>query len=543
MAVETDTTVLVVDDDELMQKFYLAALRREPYQVLVASNGEVALETIMTESIDCLVIDSAMPVMRGTEVVERLRAMPQFALLPIIIVTGSDELIDRVKGLNLGANDYMVKPVDPSELVARIRAQLRTNSNWFSAARSLLEQRIALIDALNQLDHNAQLADRANAIVQRLVGLDGVQQVAIYGFTRPDVSILLAGESGHSVGHQREVPKGVTSKLRDMAERGPSILSSGVDEMWWSKLNSDRVYAAPIRDDQGLLAVLVLTVDGRISSESFGMSLSIDSANIVATLLGKELRALVGKEFTADEIREAVRDPDSYIAYQPILDLRNRTTAGFEALARFADQVPPDHRLSHARSVGIIDEIELELFELAVNESSGLADDAWLSINLSAATLVAHPELSLITGNTNRKLVIEVTEHEPVTNYAMVRAAISQLKGEPLLSVDDAGAGYASLRHIFELSPSFVKLDREWVAGLDGDPIRQSLVDALVTFSQRSGAMLIAEGIETVDELRTLIDVGVNLGQGYLLGRPIHSPGEDHALIISRLETVLNELR
>lgn len=532
-------TILVVDDDELMQKFYLAALRREPYELLVANNGKAALEIVTSRSIDCLIIDSAMPVMSGTQVVEQLRAMPQYALLPIIMVTGSDELIDRVKGLNLGANDYLVKPVDPSELVARIRAQLRVNSTWLLAARSLLEQRIALIDALNQLDQNAQISDQASAIVQRLVGLDGVQQVAIYGFIRPDVSVLFGGEAAHSTGPGMEVPRGITMQLKSISERGPVMLNPGVNERWWSRLNSDRVFMAPVRDDEGPLGVLVVTVDGRTSSDSFGMSLSIDAANIVATLLGKQLRAFVGKEFTADEIRDAVNHPDSYIAFQPIMDLQSRSIAGFEALARFADQVRPDHRLSHARSVGIIDEIELELFELAVSASGGLYSDAWLSINLSAAVLVAHPELSLITGSSNRKLVIEVTEHEPVTNYSKVRYAISSLRGEPLLSVDDAGAGYASLRHIFELSPSFVKLDREWVAGLDGDPIRQSLVDALVTFSQRSGAKLIAEGIETIDELRTLIDVGVNLGQGYLLGRPTPAPAEAQGVLTDRLNDIL----
>ena len=234
--------------------------------------------------------------------------------------------------------------------------------------------------------------------------------------------------------------------------------------------------------------------------------------------------------------------PTTYIAYQPIVDLEAKKVAGYEALARFGDGVRPDHRLSQARSLGILDEIELELVEMALASSSQLPADVWLSVNLSAAVLVSHPELSGITGSAGRQIVLEITEHEPINDYALVRSAIASLMGEPQLSVDDAGAGYASLRHIFELSPSYVKLDREWVTGIESDPIRQSLVNAMVTFSKKSGAKLIAEGIETIAELETLIAAGVNFGQGYLLGTPTKAPCDSSDQIMSRLGSTLNWL-
>ena len=88
------------------------------------------------------------------------------------------------------------------------------------------------------------------------------------------------------------------------------------------------------------------------------------------------------------------------------------------------------------------------------------------------------------------------------------------------VSIDDAGAGFASLRHVLELKPEFMKLDRSWIAGLDRDPARQALVAGLSHFARATGCRLIAEGVETEAELAALRAFDVELGQGFLFGRP-----------------------
>ena len=98
--------------------------------------------------------------------------------------------------------------------------------------------------------------------------------------------------------------------------------------------------------------------------------------------------------------------------------------------------------------------------------------------------------------------------------------AVRQLTPSVRLAVDDAGAGYASLRHVLMLRPDFVKLDQEWIRGVEADAARQALIGALVLFAKRTRSVLIAEGIETAPELETLHALGVELGQGYFLGRP-----------------------
>ena len=112
-----------------------------------------------------------------------------------------------------------------------------------------------------------------------------------------------------------------------------------------------------------------------------------------------------------------------------------------------------------------------------------------------------------------------MTEHAQISDYDAFRRAVRRL-GDVHLAVDDAGAGYASLRHILELGPRYAKLDISLVRGIDGDPQRQALAAGLAHFAARGGCQLIAEGVERQAEARALEDLGVEFGQGFLFGRP-----------------------
>ena len=120
---------------------------------------------------------------------------------------------------------------------------------------------------------------------------------------------------------------------------------------------------------------------------------------------------------------------------------------------------------------------------------------------------------------TARRLILELTEHVPIEDYEAFRKAVEML-GNVELAVDDTGAGFSSLRHILELRPAFAKLDISLVSGIDTDDLRQALVAGLVYFALRSGCHLIAEGVETENEVTALRRLGVEFAQGYLFGRP-----------------------
>lgn len=134
--------------------------------------------------------------------------------------------------------------------------------------------------------------------------------------------------------------------------------------------------------------------------------------------------------------------------------------------------------------------------------------------------IMAGEQLAGLLRRTGRDVILEITEHAQVDDYVALRHALAQLGDDVRFAVDDAGAGFASLRHILELSPTHVKLDRGLVSRIQADPARQALVAGLVHFAERVGLRLIAEGVETKAERRTLLRLGVRTGQGYLFGRP-----------------------
>jgi EAL domain-containing protein (putative c-di-GMP-specific phosphodiesterase class I) len=152
--------------------------------------------------------------------------------------------------------------------------------------------------------------------------------------------------------------------------------------------------------------------------------------------------------------------------------------------------------------------------------AAGLPSTVALSVNLSGAVLEREPTLANIVADAGRNVIVELTEHDRIDDYQAVRRALQSLGPSVSLAVDDAGSGYASLRHILALQPAYVKLDIEWVHEIDRDPIRRALVTGLAYFARETGCELIAEGIETDAELAALRELGVPLGQGYLLGPP-----------------------
>jgi EAL domain-containing protein (putative c-di-GMP-specific phosphodiesterase class I) len=165
-------------------------------------------------------------------------------------------------------------------------------------------------------------------------------------------------------------------------------------------------------------------------------------------------------------------------------------------------------------------ELELATLDRAIRVGRDLPTGRWLNVNISPSLLTHPAELRDVLDQANRPLVLEITEHEVITDYRAVREALKQLS--PIrIAVDDAGAGIANFAHIVDLQADFVKLDLGLVRGVDTDLARQAMIVALCHFARATGCQLIAEGVETRAEARTVKSLGVILGQGYWYGRPV----------------------
>lgn len=206
-------------------------------------------------------------------------------------------------------------------------------------------------------------------------------------------------------------------------------------------------------------------------------------------------------------------------AFQPVVRLIDGAVVGYEALARTdVFDGSPDQWLEAASLVGRRVDVELACLEAAA-AAGRPPDGALLFVNASPAT-VLDPRLREMVRRMPR-CVIEITEHDAVHDYERLRAVLADLRSLGcLVAVDDVGAGYASMAHVLALAPSFVKIDRSLVDGMHADPGRRALVQALQAFTAAIGGATIAEGVETVADLRELRALGVDLVQGFGVARP-----------------------
>jgi EAL domain-containing protein (putative c-di-GMP-specific phosphodiesterase class I)/putative methionine-R-sulfoxide reductase with GAF domain len=206
---------------------------------------------------------------------------------------------------------------------------------------------------------------------------------------------------------------------------------------------------------------------------------------------------------------------------QPVVRTADGLVLGYEALARMPIEPlqPPNWWLDRAEELGLRGKLELACLVAAAALGDPPADRL-LFVNVSPSTLTDPRALCLLDSLPSR-LVIEVTEQEAVGDYEELRRHLAPwLSRGVRLAVDDTGAGYSSLRHVIELKPDFLKLDRELVREVDQDRTRLALIRAVVAFASEVGTSVIAEGVETQAELDTLREAEVHLVQGYLLAKP-----------------------
>lgn len=229
-------------------------------------------------------------------------------------------------------------------------------------------------------------------------------------------------------------------------------------------------------------------------------------------------------ELKQDLERIAIGQVRPEFRYQPIVDLKRGAVAGYEALVRLPVRaaLPPDVCLQAAARFGLQVQLESVIATHAFQARHRLPQNVFLSINVSPAFLCSPlwDRTELGTGNLSG-LVVEITEGEFIEDYEEIRrrAALIAERGG-MMAIDDAGAGYASLKHILELRPSFIKLDRNFVQQCDTDRAKSTMIEVLGAAADRLDAWVIAEGVETSAELAELVRLEVPLAQGYFLGRP-----------------------
>jgi EAL domain-containing protein (putative c-di-GMP-specific phosphodiesterase class I) len=368
--------------------------------------------------------------------------------------------------------------------------------------------------------------ERIVEFAHRYLSLDVAYVAELRGATQHYRAV--AGDAASfNITSGRGLPVAVTYDRRMAAGVIPNVVSDTSADGFLAKLFATR-YArigayvgVPIRLSDG-------TLYGTLSCAGHEPDHQLDECavrllSLLADLVVHEVEGLRLAQDLGDRLVELIETAGFDLAYQPVIDLLDGRCVGVEALARFPDRFGgPAQTFAAAHRLGLGVDLEHAVMRRACDIASSLGPGQFLSLNVSPEALLG---LARRAGSSEDlpwpRIVVEVTEHSAVEAYAALQEALWSLRRRGLrIAVDDAGAGYASLRHVLELRPDFIKLDRWLVAGVAEDAGRHAAVSAFVGLAGELGSKVIGEGVERIEDLDALRDLGLSAAQGFLLGGP-----------------------
>ncbi len=425
-----------------------------------------------------------------------------------------------------------------------------TGNVWVS--RDVTQLRTAEHDLLLEADIRRSLALTLQRVPQgapaevisehlcaELVTIEGIKLAAIFVLTEDGVRMVAwdgPREYSHLEAHAR-----LTGMIRERASTAPSAV-------YWTPDDADGPMCLGLAE-AGLRALAFgpivhgdhvdgMLIIGAFASETaatlVGRAPEVgDFSNTPSAMLAGSLHLMREAATTQGHVGTVISDSTYAAVFQPIVDLATGEVVGYEALTRFDSGQRADLLFGRAWDVGLGLDLEVATIQAAVLAARGLPSGRWLDLNVSPRLIMERDRLAAAIEGADRPLVLEVTEHEAISDYGAVRNNVASVSHEVRVAVDDAGAGVANFNHIVELRADFVKLDIAIVRGINANFARQALVQGMRHFSRTTGCRLIGEGIETKEEAATLLGLGVEYGQGYLYGRP--APAEAWAARVSAM--------
>ena len=557
-----NASVMMIDDEPILVELVRAFLEDAGYREFRGETDPVAaMQRLRADPPDVLLLDLMMPGLSGFEVLRQVRADPQMEMMPVIVMTSASDARTKLRVLELGATDFLEKPVDPSELVLRLRNTLafkafRDRSAWFdmptglpnrrlmiSQTSSLLRRRardggtcaLMLIELGRLRQLNETLGHRAAdeavlTIAQRIQGcLRGGDPVA--RASGGDQSAVVSRAGGDEfvalLPNLKRVEDAEAIARRVLAAATAPISLGGHD---WYPVVSIGIAAAPGDADEpeALLRcarAAASTVRGRPGGGFGFYSAALNEASVARLTLEAQLRrALERGEFE--------------LHYQPKVDIARRAIVGSEALVRWRHPerglVQPSEFIPLAEEAGLIVDLGAWVLGEACRAARRWYDAGCpvrVAVNVASphfrdGRLVEDVERSLAdSGLPPHYLTVELTESMLIGPADEWLASLHRLKALGVaISLDDFGTGYSSLAYLKRMPLDELKVDRSFVAGLPDDEENAAIVRAVVALADSLDLTVIAEGVETVRQAAYLQSVGCVNCQGWLYGRAEPEP-------------------
>ena len=553
--------LLVVDDNPQNRDLLRRRLTGSGYQVEVAEDGAEALEKINQAHYDLVLLDQVMPGMSGLDLLRLLRATHSASELPVIMVSalGDSEVI--VDAFDLGANDYVVKPIDLRVMDARIQTQL---------LRSQTERQNRLLDPLTGIGNRAMfLGHLGDALAGRRPGKSlAVLLLDLDGFQ------ILNDNLGHQAGDQALIETVGRFRLvigESAMHPAPLLARVGADEF------AILLDGAPVEQAEALARTLLTCLSrplllggSQVSVSACAGIAACSSPDAIPAEFLRDARVAMfharregpnrwetfdpqlrrrahARMAMAVDLHQALERNQMAVFYQPIVDLRTRSAVGFEALLRWLHPqrglIQPLDFILIAEDMGLIIPLGNWVLRQAATQLK-----AWqtkfpgtpplsMNVNVSAKQLAGTQLAEVLegvlaeTGIPPETLHLEITESSLIPELDSFQKILSGLRALGVgLKLDDFGTGYSSLSCLRTLHFDSLKIDRSFVQRLNVDPESCAIVETILNLARNLHMTVVAEGIQNEEQRATLLKLGCETGQGFLFSKPVAADAAERAL-------------
>ncbi len=552
---------MMVDDEPVMLEIVQALLEEEGYRHFISvGDSTQAVDKLISADPDILLLDLDMPEVDGFEVLTRVRAVDDYQHLPVIILTASENPDNKLKALELGATDFLSKPVDPSELALRVRNTLAAKAyqdhlTYYDNLTGLPNRKL-FIDHLGKGVGQAKREQRSLVLLE--IGLDHFQNInESLGVSGGDYILQTVAERLLGVLRSSDVVGRSNNKLpiENTARTGGdefSVVMYGVDSVENASVISSRVLEAVKQpftvdgDDVYLTASIGIAVYPDDGDEADTLIKHAASAQDVAKTQGRDKYQFYSSEMETrsraitkmvSDLRTALEEQQFELYYQPQVDASNASVVGMESLIRWFH--PEDGMVSPLDFIPVAEEMGLivPIGEWVLNEACHSASE-WISaghselrvsVNVSAkqfldpgfkASIVSALKSS---GLDPRCLVLEITESMLMGDVDQLAVLLRDIKKLGVsFSLDDFGTGYSSLSYLKKFPIDELKIDRSFLLEVPANNDDNSIVRAIIAMAKSLGQKVVAEGVEDDKQLDFLSRHDCDIIQGFYFSKPLN---------------------
>jgi diguanylate cyclase (GGDEF)-like protein len=560
MSVPPKPRVLIADDDAISLLFLVETLGQAGFETVAVGDGAAALMAAQAQPFDVALLDVDMPVLDGYEVCRAMRRETDLQHLPIVMITGYDDPDSIAHAYADGATDFISKPVNCTLLPHRLRYILRNSA----AERQL--RHLAYHDALTALPNAESLG---NLVVKALAraataGDEGVAiiHIDVQGCSR--IRAIFGPDEGDAA------LRAFAERLAATVAASVAALDGGGERACVARIDGDRfvvcLRASAVEERAVALAdQIIASLDEPVYCGkqlflwppavgiAFSTPRSRDAKALItraaaakhhallnsitsAVIYSADMSALAHERMSIEAaLREAVRTEQLSLHFQPKVDITNGALVGVEALIRWFDpilgEVSPEKFVPLAEESGLILDIGRWVTQAACRQIMNwqmLGFNTSIAINLSARQFVHDDPATMIreaaraVGIDPSAIIVEITESALIRDLASVQAGLLAVRALGCrIAIDDFGTGYSSLAYLKGLPVDDLKIDKSFVRNLVADRVDAAICQAILSLAHEVGLSVVAEGVETVEQLDWLRVHRCDIAQGYWIARPM----------------------